>query len=86
MNLHKQQLYLLEQSSESFKIWSAIIRINSEGKSSIMKLGTEQRYKGCIHVTAIMTICGIIWFKALTFEFLQEQKSNQGIGFKCVFV
>jgi len=51
-----------------------------------MKLGTEQRYKGCIHVTAIMTICGIIWFKALTFDFLQEQKSNQGIGFKCVFV
>jgi len=25
MNLHKHQLYLLEQHSESFKIWSAII-------------------------------------------------------------
>ena len=33
MNLHKHQLYLLEQHSESFKIWSAIIRINTEGKS-----------------------------------------------------
>jgi len=39
MNLHKHQLYLLEQHSESFKIWSAIIRINTEGKSLIMKLG-----------------------------------------------
>ena len=39
MNLYKHQLYLLEQHSESFKIWSAIIRINTEGKSLIMKLG-----------------------------------------------
>ena len=38
MNLHKHQLYLLEQHSESFKT-SAIIRINTEGKSLIMKLG-----------------------------------------------
>jgi len=38
MNLHKHQLYLLEQHSESFKIWSAI-RINTEGKFLIMKLG-----------------------------------------------
>jgi len=29
MNLHKDQLYLLEQHSESFEIWSAIIRINT---------------------------------------------------------
>jgi len=39
MNLHKHQLYLLKQHSESFKIWSAIIRISTEGKSLIMKLG-----------------------------------------------
>jgi len=39
MNLHTHQLYLLEQHRESFNIWSAIIRINTEGKSSIMKLG-----------------------------------------------
>jgi len=39
MNLHKHQLYLLEQHSESFKIWSAIVRINTEGKCLIMKLG-----------------------------------------------
>jgi len=31
MNLYKHQLYSLEQHSESFKIWSAIIRIKSEG-------------------------------------------------------
>jgi len=30
MNLHKHQLYLLEQHTESFKIWSAIIGINTE--------------------------------------------------------
>jgi len=41
MNLHKQQLYLLEQHNESFKSWSAIIRINS--KSLIMKLGPQVR-------------------------------------------
>ena len=39
MNLHKHQLYLLEQHSELFKSWSAIIRINPESKSVIMKLG-----------------------------------------------
>ena len=37
MNLHKHQLHLFEQHSESFKISSAIIRINTEGKSLIMK-------------------------------------------------
>jgi len=30
---------LLEQHSESFIIWSAIIRINTEGKSLSLKLG-----------------------------------------------
>ena len=39
MNLHKHQLYLLEQHRESFTSWSAIIRIDTEGKSLIMKLG-----------------------------------------------
>ena len=39
MNLHKHQLYLLEQHSESSNIWSAIIRINTKGKSSIVKVG-----------------------------------------------
>ena len=34
MNLH-----LLEQHRESFKSWSAIIRINTDGKYLIMKLG-----------------------------------------------
>ena len=29
MNLHKHQLYLLEQHSESLMIWSAIIRIGT---------------------------------------------------------
>jgi len=31
MNLHKHQLYLLEQHSESFESWSAN-RINTKGK------------------------------------------------------
>ena len=39
MNLHKHQVYVLDQHSESFKSWSAIIRINTECKSLIMKLG-----------------------------------------------
>ena len=39
MNLHKHQLYLSEQHSEPFNIWSAIIRIKPIGKSLIMKLG-----------------------------------------------
>jgi len=44
MNLHKHQLYLLKQHSDSFKSWSAIIRINTEGKSLIMKLGHRNGY------------------------------------------
>ena len=39
MNLHKHQLYLIEQHSETFNILSAIIRINTEGKSLIMRFG-----------------------------------------------
>ena len=39
MNPHKHQLYLFKQHSESFNIWSAIIRINTECKSLIMTLG-----------------------------------------------
>ena len=42
MNLHKHQLYLYRQHSESFKIWSASIRINTGGKSLIMKLGPDR--------------------------------------------
>ena len=38
MNLHKLQLDLLEQHSKSLNNWSAIIWINTEGKSLIMKL------------------------------------------------
>jgi len=41
MNLHKHQLYLLEQHSESFKIWSGTDRINTEGNSLNMTLGPE---------------------------------------------
>ena len=37
LNLHKYQLHLLKQRSESFKLWSANNRINTEGKSLIMK-------------------------------------------------
>jgi len=33
MHLHKNHMYLLEQPSESFKIWSTIIRIDSLGCS-----------------------------------------------------
>ena len=39
MHVHIHQLYVLEQHSESFAIWSAIIRINTAGKSLIMKSG-----------------------------------------------
>ena len=42
MNLHKHQLHLQEQHSESFNIWSAIIRINTVGKSLIMKSSPNQ--------------------------------------------
>jgi len=41
MNLHKHQLYLLKQHSESFKMCSASIRINTESKSLIMNLGPD---------------------------------------------
>jgi len=41
MNLHTHMLYLLEQHSKSFTILSAIISINTEGKSLIMKYTPE---------------------------------------------
>ena len=39
MDLLKHQLYLLEPHSEPFKSWSVIIRIHTEGKTLIVKLG-----------------------------------------------
>jgi len=42
MYLHKLRLYLLEQHGVSFKIWSESIRINTEDKSLIIKLGRGQ--------------------------------------------
>jgi len=42
MNLHTHLFYLLvEQHSESFKMWSAIIRFNTEGKSFIIKMSPD---------------------------------------------
>jgi len=38
VNLHKHQMYLLKQHNEPYKLWSASIRINTEGKSLTMKL------------------------------------------------
>ena len=49
MHLHKYHMYLLEQHSESFNVWSAIIRINTEGNSLIMKLSS-----GVLHVTNVL--------------------------------
>jgi len=39
IHLNKRYLYLLEQHIESFESLSEIIRINTEGKSLIMKVG-----------------------------------------------
>jgi len=39
MHVHKRKLYLLEQHSESLTIWSAIIKINTEGKSLVLDHG-----------------------------------------------
>ena len=47
MNIHKHQLFLLEKHSESFNIWSAIIRINTEGKSLIMKSSPDKNKYRC---------------------------------------
>ena len=58
MNLHKHQLYLLEQHSESFNIWSAIIRINTEGKSLIMKLGPESLILTLPHLLSALVVIG----------------------------
>jgi len=41
LHVHKHWLYLLEQHGQSFKIWSAIIRINTRGKSLIVKLDPD---------------------------------------------
>ena len=40
--MYINQLFLLEQHSESFKMWAALIRINTEGKSFFTKLGSGE--------------------------------------------
>ena len=40
MNVHKQKLFLLKQHSESFEMWLASIRTNTEGKSLNIKVGS----------------------------------------------
>ena len=77
MNLHKHQLYLLEQHSESFKSWSAIIRINTEGKSLIMKLG---RVIVIVEFWSFLTktqTCSILWIYKCDFivQSLSESKN-----------
>ena len=44
MHIHNHQLYLLEQHNTSFKVKSEIIRINTEGKSLIMKSSPGYRF------------------------------------------
>ena len=68
MNLHKYQLYLLEQHSESFKIWSAISEINTEGTSLIWNwVQNKQIYYNCVscvHDFFVFCLCcnlGIIF-------------------------
>jgi len=41
MNLHKLSLYLLEQHSESYEIWSGTVMISIEGKSLNMKFNPD---------------------------------------------
>ena len=62
MNLHKHQLYLLEQHNDSFKIWSAIIRINTKGKSLIMKLGAVVYSRHSIWFTSFVLQVFVIGF------------------------
>jgi len=50
MNVHTQQLYLLELRSESFEIWLASIMINTEDKSLSMTLGPELLFKS-VHLS-----------------------------------
>jgi len=47
MHVHKHMLYFLEQHSDSFKYWSEIITINTEGKSLIRKLGIGGQNTKC---------------------------------------
>jgi len=57
MNLHTHQLYLLEQHSESFKLWSVIIRINTEGKCLIMESSPGLICRFYICVIDLIGVC-----------------------------
>ena len=57
MNTYIHQLYLLEQHSESFKSWSAIIRINTEGKSFLFI---------CLSSTFVGSACSFGFFTLAT--------------------
>jgi len=49
-------MYLQEQHSESFKVLSAIIRINTEWKFLIMKSSLEDIYVGPTSVVNVLNI------------------------------
>ena len=49
-------MYLQEQHSESFKVLSAIIRINAEWKFLIMKSSLEDIYVGLTSVVNVLNI------------------------------
>ena len=69
MNPNKHKMHLLKQHSESFKSWSAIIRINTEGISWIVKLGP-----GVSRLS-----------KALTKFTLEEVPCTNPIILQCIF-
>ena len=64
MNLHKHQLYLLKQHNESFNSWSAIIVINTEGKSLNMKLGLGLSV--CYNQWSILTVLYVGCYQSVT--------------------
>jgi len=77
MNQHTHQLYLLEQHSESFKIWWAIITTNTEGKSLIMKFGAQVSES---HIYKYLKLG--IWhtcFNWLFYITLQQWRSEIGV-------
>ena len=74
MNLHKHQLYLLEQHSESYEIWSAIIRINTGGRSLIMKLGPVPLFWSKCNLTRQPTMMNVMVPDQLLFPGIQQEK------------
>ena len=75
--IHTHQLYLLKQHSESYNIWSAIMRINTEDKTLIVKFGPDVHAVGLYFAIRVFFLFLMVVFE-LNFTDHKKHISKSG--------